>query len=89
MEIKGLDKYKEPAPDYSMGAAIDATAANVTEYILKLRAENESLKAKQTAHWVIICDGYYPICSACKQEPPGRAMSAYCPNCGAKMETEK
>lgn len=24
-----------------------------------------------------------------KQEPPGRTMSAYCPNCGAKMETEK
>lgn len=42
-----------------------------------------------TAHWDISCDGYYPYCSACRKEPPGREMSAYCPNCGAKMVTRQ
>ncbi len=41
------------------------------------------------AHWVIVSDGWYPVCSACWQEPPGRQMTKYCPNCGAKMETGK
>lgn len=45
------------------------------------------LLGERTAHWGISCDGYYPYCSACRKEPPGREMSAYCPNCGAKMVT--
>lgn len=40
---------------------------------------------EDTAHWEICCDGYYPYCSECKEEPPGREMSKYCPNCGRKM----
>ena len=35
--------------------------------------------------WEICCDGYYPYCLNCKAEPPGREMTKYCPNCGAKM----
>ena len=35
------------------------------------------------AEWKINADGYYPYCSACKKEPPGRCMTAHCPNCGA------
>lgn len=42
---------------------------------------------ERTAHWDISCDGYYPYCSACKKEPPGREMTAYCPACGCKMVT--
>lgn len=37
-------------------------------------------------HWVICSDGYYPYCSKCKQEPSGKSMTNYCPNCGAKMD---
>lgn len=37
-------------------------------------------------HWVICSDGYYPYCSKCKQEPSGKNMTNYCPNCGAKMD---
>ncbi len=37
-------------------------------------------------HWIISCDGYYPYCSECTKEPPGKEMTDYCPNCGAKME---
>lgn len=36
--------------------------------------------------WEICCDGYYPYCLNCKVEPPGREMTKYCPNCGAKMD---
>lgn len=39
--------------------------------------------------WKICCDGYYPYCSVCKEEPIGRKMSKYCPNCGAKMGLEE
>lgn len=40
---------------------------------------------EDTAHWEICCDGYYPYCSECKEEPQGREMTKYCPNCGRKM----
>lgn len=43
------------------------------------------LLEERTAHWDISCDGYYPYCSACRKEPPGREMSRYCPNCGRRM----
>ena len=39
-------------------------------------------------HWIICSDGYYPYCSKCKQEPDGKNMTNYCPNCGAKMDEE-
>lgn len=38
--------------------------------------------------WEINCDGYYPYCSVCQNEPPGREMSKYCPCCGAKMDAK-
>lgn len=60
----------------------------------ELRAENERLKEQlreKTARWEISSDGYYPYCSHCKQEPPGRELTPFCPLCGyaicgAKME---
>lgn len=44
---------------------------------------------EKTAHWDINCDGYYPYCSDCKEEPQGGKLSPYCPNCGAKMITRR
>lgn len=44
-------------------------------------------KKGNTANWIICCDGYYPFCSVCGEEPPGREMSKYCPNCGRRMVT--
>lgn len=38
------------------------------------------------ARWEICCDGYYPYCSNCKNEPQGREMTDFCPNCGARMD---
>lgn len=49
----------------------------------------ENLPAAQpeqrTAQWLINSDGYYPYCSACGEEPKGRTMTDFCPNCGAKI----
>ena len=36
--------------------------------------------------WIINSDGYYPQCSECMSEPQGRAMTDFCPHCGAKMD---
>lgn len=41
------------------------------------------------AEWKINCDGYYPYCSNCKQEPPGGKMSQYCPHCGCIMDGDE
>lgn len=43
---------------------------------------------KEVVHgkWLINCDGYYPYCSVCTEEPKGGNMTKYCPNCGAKMD---
>ena len=39
--------------------------------------------------WIICSDGYYPYCSICGEEPPGREMTDYCPRCGAYMKGDK
>lgn len=43
-------------------------------------------KKQVCAHWYINPDGYYPQCSRCQEEPPGREMTKFCPNCGALMD---
>ena len=40
------------------------------------------------AKWEINCDGYYPYCSNCGQEPSSGKLSPYCPWCGSKMNEE-
>ena len=49
----------------------------------------DSERGVKTAHWDINCDGYYPYCSNCKEEPQGGKLSPYCPNCGAEMVTRE
>ena len=39
--------------------------------------------------WIINSDGYYPQCSECMNEPQGRIMTNFCPNCGAKMDGDR
>lgn len=60
-------------------------------YINDIEALEAAVEAveERTAHWEINCDGYYPFCSACGKEPPGREMTAYCPACGCKMVTRR
>ena len=44
---------------------------------------------QKTGRWLVNSDGYYPYCSLCKNEPQGRIMTDYCPNCGARMERRR
>ncbi|MBO5449403.1 MAG: hypothetical protein J5994_08740 [Ruminococcus sp.] len=60
---------------YSQEAIDSAPAADVQEV--------------RHGSWEINPDGYYPYCSICKEEPQGRAMTKYCPNCGARMDGEE
>ena len=39
--------------------------------------------------WIINSDGYYPQCSECMNEPQGRIMTNFCPNCGARMDGDR
>lgn len=50
--------------------------------------ELPTIEAEPVKHgrWEINCDGYYPYCSNCKNEPQGREMTLYCPNCGVRMD---
>lgn len=43
-------------------------------------------KPEKHATWEICSDGYYPFCSNCKKEPAGGKITAFCPNCGARMD---
>ena len=44
------------------------------------------LYSERHGQWLINPDGYYPYCSECCEEPQGREMTKWCPNCGAKMD---
>lgn len=50
-----------------------------------LRDYIENSEPVKHAEWKICSDGYYPYCSNCKNEPQGREMTSFCPNCGARM----
>ena len=59
----------------------------ILESCAKLLEDIDAGKMKYVEYgeWKINCDGDYPYCSNCKSEPPGREMTDFCPNCGAKM----
>ena len=71
----------------------EAVEKNQRKYLIQPRIIAEiaglpTVEAEPVKHgrWEINCDGYYPYCSNCKNEPQGREMTLYCPNCGARMD---
>lgn len=36
--------------------------------------------------WKLRCYGDYPYCSSCNNEPKGREITLFCPNCGSKQD---
>ena len=65
---------------------IDKIGKNALNLINRQHEEIEKLRERNTfGEWKINCDDYYPYRSECKNEPPGRIMTDYCPRCGAKM----
>lgn len=61
---------------------------NILEWCAEILEDIDKGKMKYVEYgeWKINCDGYYPYCSNCKSEPPGKEMTIFCPNCGARME---
>lgn len=62
-----------------------------SEYVSKDEIDavpTEDVEPVRRGHWIINSDGYYPQCSECMNEPQGRVMTDWCPNCGAKMGGE-
>lgn len=59
-------------------------------FIVNMLAEQPAIDVQEVRHgkWEIDCNGYYPYCSTCKEEPANGVMSDYCPNCGARMDGE-
>lgn len=40
---------------------------------------------RERGEWRINCDGYYPYCPNCNEEPKNGIMTNFCPHCGADM----
>ena len=53
--------------------------------LVKEMTEPKTKKTAIQAKWDINCDGYYPYCTNCGEEPKSGVMSNFCPNCGAAM----
>ena len=49
----------------------------------------ECIKEQKHGHWEISFDGYYPYCSECGYRPTGVKLMDVCPECGARMESDK
>lgn len=56
---------------------------------LMVEAPTADVAPVVVGEWKINCDGYYPYCSNCKNEPKNGVMSDFCPNCGADMRCKK
>lgn len=50
-----------------------------------------TIEAEPVKHgrWKLRCYGDYPYCSNCNNEPKGREITLFCPNCGARMDGDK
>lgn len=72
-------------PLYCSGDCVRQLTRGARELIKRLK----DVEPARRGHWIINSDGYYPQCSECMNEPQGRVMTDWCPNCGAKMGGEE
>lgn len=72
------------AADDAWESGYNTAMAEIMECIKRITPAD--VQPVKHAHWEICCDGYYPYCSNCKNEPQGREMTDFCPNCGSFMK---
>lgn len=56
--------------------------------VVRLLSLSDDMLERKRGEWKINPDGYYPYCSECQNEPQGREMTDFCPNCGADMRSK-
>jgi hypothetical protein len=61
---------------------------NLVEEMVGESTTEESSDSRKSK-WEIDCDGYYPYCPKCGEEPPSGKMTNFCPNCGNDMRGDK
>lgn len=85
-----LDTMKNPDSEFATDDYIDGFSDGISAAIKELEAfPTADVAPVVHSKWEICCDGYYPYCKRCRNEPQGRVMTKFCPNCGAKMENEE
>ena len=47
---------------------------------------NKPDNSNKEGKWEINCDGWYPYCTVCGEEPNDGKMTPICPKCGAKLK---
>lgn len=82
----------------SRQAAIKLLKAKLAEIFFKETAEKNIEKwlnelppvqsEQKTGRWFVEKGRYFPFCSNCSKEVYSRELPNFCPNCGAKMESD-
>lgn len=83
---------RQAAIDCLIDALYDLDEADLIDKVFfeeELKKVPSIQPEQKTGRWLVNSDGYYPYCSICKNEPLGRIMTDYCPNCGAHMKSEE
>lgn len=84
-----IDRDMLIAEGWHMERLIRSVAAGMATITIETKEPTDfpaaDVKPVLRARWEICSDGYYPYCSNCKEEPQGRVMTDFCPNCGADM----
>lgn len=85
--LKAFHKFCENCDNYNGFMCRACADAGAMDIIVDIPAAD--VQTVKHGRWIINSDGYYPQCSECMNEPQGRIMTNYCPNCGAKMDGDK
>lgn len=80
--LKGYSE-KELNKDSNFGMI----TSNVLDKAERAISEMPAADVQPVKHgrWKLRCYGDYPYCSNCNNEPKGREITLFCPNCGARM----
>ena len=63
-----------------------AIRCELKEMVGESTTEDSSVTQEtRKSKWEIDCDGYYPYCPNCGEEPPSGKMTNFCPKCGKDM----
>ena len=62
---------------------------DIDNLVKEMLGDAEESSETKKSKWEIDCDGYYPYCPNCGEEPPSGKMTNFCPKCGKDMRGDK